>query len=269
MASAAGSLDPDGHDAGPPRSRGVVVVAIGLLAFAGLGAADIASALLGVGYVAWTLPAANTLALLVLAVAPLFVTRLLGPTSGAPPTSTRQALLAAAIATARELGWLLVLLPLLLIGGSVAAGTADFLLFTDGRYLLALLLVVGLVEFRRKPAKAVTRPLPWRSLQRAAGWLWLLAFFALWFGGELPALELVGSDPRDGCRYFARRLQRDRSMHRPWVVVARPLGTTLLAWHREVAVEPSLPADLAMLRVADDGVFAERRDGTSVRLTLR
>lgn len=246
-----------------------MVVAIGLFAFAGLGAADVASALLGVGYVAWTLPAANTLALLVLAVTPLFVTRLLEPAPGAPPTSTRQVLLAAAIATARELSWLLVLLPLLLIGGSLAAGTADFLLFTDGRYLLAVLLVVGLVEFRRKPAKAVTRPLPWRTLQHAAVWLWLLAFFAWWFGGGLPALELVGTDPRDGSRYFARQLQRDRSMHRPWVVVARPLGTTLLAWHREVAVEPSLPVDLTALRFEGDAVFAERRDGTSVRLTLR
>lgn len=236
-----------------------MVVAIGLLAFAGLGAAD----------VAWTLPAANTLALLALAITPLFVTRLLEPAPGAPRTSTRQVLLAAAIATARELSWLLVLLPLLLIGGSVAAGTADFLLFTDGRYLLAVLLVVGLVEFRRKPAKAVTRPPPWRTLQRAAGWLWLLAFFVLWFGGELGSLELVGTDPRDGCRYFARRLQRDTPKERHGLLVAMPLGTTLLAWHREVAVEPSLPVDLAMLRFADDSVFAERRDGTSVRLTLR
>lgn len=251
-----------------PRPRGVGVVAIGLLLFAAVGGANLASSLLGFGYVAWSLPAANALALLVLAITPLFLARLLEPVPDAPPTSTWRLMLAATTATARELSWLLVLLPLLLIVGPVAAGTAHFLLVTDGRYLLVVLLVVGIVEFRRKPSNAATEPRPWRRLQRAAGWLWLLALLALWFGGGLPPLELVGTDPRDGCRYFARQLQRDRSMHRPWVIAARPLGGSAIAWHRFVTVEPPLPVDLATLRFEDGGVFADRHDGTSLRLTL-
>lgn len=266
--SSAASHATDAVDRHPPRPHGVVVPAIALLAFAGLGAANVASALLGIGYVASNLWAANALVLLALAVTPMLVTRLLEPTPSSPST-TRQALLAAAIATTREVSWLLVLLPLLLIGSVLAAGTAHFLLFADGRYLLAVLLLVGIVEFRRKPANAATKPRPWRQLQRAAGWLWLLAFLALWLGDGLPRLELVGTDPRDGCRYFARQLQRDSSMHRPWVVAARPLGGSAIAWHRLITVEPSLPVDLATLRFEDDGVFADRHDGTSLRLTLR
>jgi len=97
----------------------------------------------------------------------------------------------------------------------------------------------------------------------------LLAFVAHWLGAWLQPLEWIGTDPRDVCRYFARRLQRDTPKERHWLLVARPLGIPLLAWHRELAVEPSLPIDLTTLRFEADAVFAVRRDGTSVRLTLR
>lgn len=273
--AATGSHESDADDVCAPRPRAFAVVVLGLLAFACLGAANIASSLLGSGYLAFTGPLVNVLTLQALAVTPLFVTRLLESAPVAPTKTTAQALLTAAEATIRELCWLLVLLPMMAIGLPVAAGVTEFLLSQHGRYVLAVLVVVAIVEFRRKaapgppPENAAARPRPWRTLRRVACWLWLLAFLVLWFGGTWPPLEFVGTDPRDSCRYFARRLQRDTPKERHWLVVARPLGIPLLAWHREVAVEPSLPIDLATLRFEDDGVFAVRRDGTSVRLTLR
>lgn len=254
-----------------------MVLAIGLLAFAVLGAANVASSLLGSGYLASSSWAVNAAFVLALAMTPMFVTRLLEPSPGVPSRSQLRTVAAAATTSLLDLCSIPAILLLLWVGHTLVGGAVEFLLFREGRYLTLALLLVGILKLCRKPAPispAEPPPLPdapprGRRLLRATCWLWLFACCALLLFDWLQPLELVGTDPRDGSRYFARRLQRDTPKERHGLLVARPLGTTLLAWHREVTVEPSLPVDLTALRFEGDAVFAERRYGTSLRITLR
>lgn len=259
----------------PPRSRVVSAIVIGLLLFVALGGANLASSLLGCGYVATSSWLANTMLLLALALTPLFLTRLLDPAPSVPSSTTRQTLVAAAASTVRDLGWLLLLVPFLLVGGSVAGGFVDFLLFREGRYVLLVLLVVGIVQSCRRsthcqPTRSpVDAPWRWRALLGAMCWLWLLTCLGLLASNWLHPWESIGTDPHDGSRYFARRLQRDTPMERRWLLVATPLGGDAIAWHNGVAIEPSLPIDLTTLTFEDGAVFAQRRDGPPLRLALR
>lgn len=258
----------------PPRSRGVSTIAVALLVLAALAAANVASSALGFGYVATNSPLANALLALLIAMTPRFLLSLLQSGPDATLRTTRRTL-AAAGATVRDLGWLLLLAPFLLLGGGLAAGVAEFLLSGDGRYGLVVVLVVGLVELRRHTVHRRTTPPPsgaalarW-PLLRAAGLLWLLAWLGLVAIYVFEPWQAVGTDPRDGSRYFARPLRRDAPMERHTLLVATPLCGDAIAWYHVVAVEPSLPVDLTMLRFEGDAVFAERSDGARLWIALR
>jgi hypothetical protein len=107
----------------PPSSRGVSTIAVALLVLAALGAANVASSALGFGYVATNSPLANALLALLIAMTPRFLLSLLQSGPDATLRTTRRTL-AAAGATVRDLGWLLLLAPFLLLGGGLAAGVA-------------------------------------------------------------------------------------------------------------------------------------------------
>ncbi len=246
-----------------------------MLALAALAAANVASSALGFGYVATNSPLANALLGLGIASLPRCAARLLQPAPDATPRPLLQTLATAVGATLLDLCWLLLLTPFLFLGGGIAAGVAEFLLFGYGRYGLAVLLVVAIVALLRQPAHAPkalaphTAPRASGIALHAASWLWLLAWVGLTTIGLLEPWESVGTDPRDGSHYFARPLRRDAPMERHTLLVATPLCGDAIAWHHVVAVEPSLPVDLTELRFEGDAVFAECRDGARVRLALR
>lgn len=257
----------------PPRS--VVAVARAMLALTALGGANVLSFVLGFGHVATSSLLANALLGLGIAMAPRCAARLLQPALDAMPRPPLRTLATAAGATLLDLLWLLLLTPFLLLGGGIAIGVAEFLLFGAGRCLLAGLLVVTLVALRRPRAhdQNVLAPTAANRISglvlRAASWLWLLTWVGLTTIGLLEPWPAVGTDPRDGSHYFARPLHRDMPRERHTLLVATPLCGEAVRWHQVVGVEPSLPVDLTMLRFEGDAVFAERGAGAPVRLALR
>lgn len=246
-----------------------------MLALAALGGANVLSFVLGFGHVVTSSLLVNTLLSLGIALLPRFAARLLQPALDATQHPPLRALATAAGATLLDLLWLLLLTPFLLLGGGLAAGVAEFLLFGPGRYLLAGLLVVPLVALRRPRArdpKVLAASAANRSsglVLCAASWLWLLTWVGLTTIELLEPWPAVGTDPRDGSHYFARPLHRDMPRERHTLLVATPLCGEAVRWHQVVGVEPSLPVDLTMLRFKGDAVFAERGDGAPVPLTLR
>ena len=246
-----------------------------MLALAALGSANVVSFLLGFGHVATSSLLANALLGLSIALLPRCAARLLQPAPDATPRPLLRTLATAAVATLLDLCWLLLLTPFLFLGGGIAAGVAEFLLFGDGRYGLAVLLVVAIVALLRRPAHAPealaphTAPRTSGIALHAASWLWPLTWVGLMTVGLLEPWQVVGTDPYDGSRYFARPLRRDAPMERHSLLVAAPLCGEAIRWHHVVAVEPSLPVDLTMLRFEGDALFAERRDGARLRLALR
>jgi len=274
-ASTATSPDTDVVAVPTPPPRSVVAVAHALLALAAVGGANFASFVLGFGHVATSSLLANTLLGLGIALLPRCAARLLQPSPDAMPRPLLRTLATAAGTTLLDLLWLLLLTPFLLLGGGIAAGAAEFLLFGPGRFLLAGLLVVTLIALRRPRAhdsKVLGASAANRSsglVLRAASWLWLLAWVGLTTIVLLEPWESVGTDPRDGSHYFARPQRRDMPRERHTLFVATPLLGDAIRWHHVVGVEPSLPVDLSKLRFEGDAVFAERRDGVRVRLALR
>lgn len=246
-----------------------------MLALAALGSANFVSFALGFGCVATSSRLANALLGLGIALLPRCAARLLQPAPDATPRPLLRTLATAVGATLLDLCWLLLLTPFLFLGGAIVAGVAEFLLFGDGRYGLAVLLVVAIVALLRRPAHA-PEALPPHTAPRASGialhaasWLWPLTWVGLMTVGLLEPWQAVGTDPRDGSHYFARPPRRDTPKERHTLLVAMPLLGDAIRWHHVVAVEPSLPVDLTELRFEGDALFAERRDGVRVRLALR